>query len=227
MTEQKLFAPLAVAPDDFDFEEVDDEELDEIEICPGVFASRNILEGEQRRALNLLEDAETVKPLVLQAAKEVTRDNYQPREEVENASRIFMAVYDGTLKADDLAPHDSRIARFYKQLQRDEMKAFKQLFAMAIEYDYKLALEGAPGAAGADSPETAPAAPNASDLQEQPLQEQKHYLLNADEVAALLKIKKCMAYKIIRECNSELQAAGKLVIRGKVLKKYLLKKIEV
>lgn len=149
MTEQKLFAPLAVTPDDFDFEEVDDEELeelDEIEICPGVFASRNILEGEQRRALNLLEDAETVKPLVLQAAKEVTRDNYQPREEVENASRIFMAVYDGTLKADDLAPHDSRIARFYKQLQRDEMKAFKQLFAMAIEYGYKLALEGAPGA---------------------------------------------------------------------------------
>ena len=45
MTEQKLFAPLAGAPDDFDFEEVDDEELDEIEICPGVFASRNILEG--------------------------------------------------------------------------------------------------------------------------------------------------------------------------------------
>lgn len=149
MTEQKLFAPLAIAPDDFDFEEVDDEELeelDEIEIFPGVFASRNILEGEQRRALNLLEDAETVKPLVLQAAKEVTHDNYQPREEVENASRIFMAVYDGTLKADDLAPHDSRIARFYKQLQRDEMKAFKQLFAMAIEYGYKLALEGAPGA---------------------------------------------------------------------------------
>ena len=149
MTEQKLFAPLAVAPDDFDFEEVDDEELeelDEIEIFPGVFASRNILEGEQRRALNLLEDAETVKPLVLQAAKEVTRDHYKPREEVENASRIFMAVYDGTLKADDLAPHDSRIARFYKQLQRDEMKAFKQLFAMAIEYGYKLAQEGAPGA---------------------------------------------------------------------------------
>ncbi len=46
MTEQKFFAPLAIAPDDFDFEEVDDdEELDEIEICPGVFASRNILEG--------------------------------------------------------------------------------------------------------------------------------------------------------------------------------------
>lgn len=146
MTEQKLFAPLAVAPDDFDVEEVDEQELDEVEIFPGVFASRNILEGEQRRAVNLLEDAETVKPLVLQAAKEVTRDYYQPREEVEKASRIFMAVYDGTLKADDLAPHDSRIARFYKQLQRDEMKAFKQLFVMAIEYGYKLAQGGAPGA---------------------------------------------------------------------------------
>ena len=117
MTEQKLFAPLAVAPDDF--EDFDSEELDEVEILPGVFASRNILESEQRRALNLLEDAETVKPLVLQTAKEITRDHYQPREEVEKASRIFMAVYDGTLKADDLAPHDSRIARFYKQLQRD------------------------------------------------------------------------------------------------------------
>lgn len=55
MTEQKHFAPLAVAPDDFDFEEVDDKELDEVEICPGVFASRNILEGEQRRALMQLQ----------------------------------------------------------------------------------------------------------------------------------------------------------------------------
>lgn len=47
-----------------------------------------------------------------------------------------------------------------------------------------------------DSPETAPAAPNASDLQEQPLQEQKHYLLNADEVAALLKSKSAWLTKL-------------------------------
>lgn len=148
MTEQKHFAPLAVAPDDF--EDCDNEELDEIEIFPGVFASRNILEGEQRRALELLQDVETVKPLVLQAVKMVTRDFYQQREEVEKASRIFTAVYDGTLKADELAPHDSRIARFYKQLQRDETKAFRQLFAMAVEYGFTLAQEGKPGAAASE-----------------------------------------------------------------------------
>lgn len=53
------------------------------------------------------------------------------------------------------------------------------------------------------------------------------YLMSANEVASMLHIKQCMAYKIIRECNAELEAAGKLVIRGKVLRKYLLKKLEV
>lgn len=57
--------------------------------------------------------------------------------------------------------------------------------------------------------------------------EQENYLMGAQEVAALLNVKLSMAYKIIRECNAELQAAGKLVIKGKVLTKYLLKKIEV
>lgn len=57
--------------------------------------------------------------------------------------------------------------------------------------------------------------------------EQENYLMGAQEVAALLNVKLSMAYKIIRECNAELQAAGKLVIKGKVLTKYLRKKIEV
>ena len=57
--------------------------------------------------------------------------------------------------------------------------------------------------------------------------EQENYLMGADEVAALLNVTLSMAYKIIRDCNEELRAENKLVIRGKVLKKYLLKKIEV
>ena len=62
---------------------------------------------------------------------------------------------------------------------------------------------------------------------EPPLVEQETYFMDAGEVAKLLNVKTCMAYKIIRDCNTELKAAGKLVIRGKVLKKYLLKKLEV
>lgn len=57
--------------------------------------------------------------------------------------------------------------------------------------------------------------------------EQENYLMGADEVAALLNVTLSMAYKIIRDCNNELQKRNKLVIRGKVLKKYLLKKLEV
>lgn len=56
---------------------------------------------------------------------------------------------------------------------------------------------------------------------------QEKALLTAAEVAELLGCKMCMAYKVIRECNTELQAAGKLVIRGKVNRKYLLKKLDI
>lgn len=56
---------------------------------------------------------------------------------------------------------------------------------------------------------------------------EERYLLNAQEVAKLLGIKIGLAYRIIRECNSELKAMGKLVIRGKVNKRYLERKLEV
>lgn len=52
-------------------------------------------------------------------------------------------------------------------------------------------------------------------------------LLNAQEVSQLLGVKMCMAYKVIRECNQELSAMGKLTIRGKVNRKFLLQKLEV
>lgn len=52
-------------------------------------------------------------------------------------------------------------------------------------------------------------------------------LLTAEEVSQLLGVKMCMAYKVIRECNQELAAMGKLTIRGKVNRKFLLQKLEV
>lgn len=56
---------------------------------------------------------------------------------------------------------------------------------------------------------------------------EEKYLLDAHEVSALLGVKIGMAYAIIRRLNSELEKMGKIVIRGKVNKKYLLSKLEV
>lgn len=56
---------------------------------------------------------------------------------------------------------------------------------------------------------------------------EEKYLLTAEDVARLLNVKMGMAYKIIRECNEELKAMGKLTIRGRVNKKYLESKLEV
>lgn len=56
---------------------------------------------------------------------------------------------------------------------------------------------------------------------------EEKYMLSAGEVAKLLGIKIGMAYKIIRECNEELKAMGKLTIRGRVNKRYLERKLEV
>ncbi len=53
------------------------------------------------------------------------------------------------------------------------------------------------------------------------------YLLNAKEVAEMLDCKIGKAYSIIRELNAELAAKGKIVIRGKVNKRYLESKLEV
>ena len=56
---------------------------------------------------------------------------------------------------------------------------------------------------------------------------EEKYLLTAEDVARLLNVKMGMAYKIIRECNEELKAMGKLTIRGRVNRKYLESKLEV
>ena len=56
---------------------------------------------------------------------------------------------------------------------------------------------------------------------------EEKYLLTAEDVARLLNVKMGMAYKIIRECNEELKAMGKLTIRGRVYKKDLESKLEV
>ena len=52
-------------------------------------------------------------------------------------------------------------------------------------------------------------------------------MLDARDVADMLGIKLYLAYKIIRDCNNALKSSGKLTIRGKVNKAYLIKQIDV
>lgn len=56
---------------------------------------------------------------------------------------------------------------------------------------------------------------------------EEKYMLTASEVAARLGIKVGYAYKLIRQWNEELAAQGKLVIRGKINRKYFERKLEV
>lgn len=51
-------------------------------------------------------------------------------------------------------------------------------------------------------------------------------LMSAAEVSELLDIKISAAYKIIRNCNEKLAAAGKITIRGKVNRSYLMKQLD-
>lgn len=57
--------------------------------------------------------------------------------------------------------------------------------------------------------------------------ESEKYLLSASDIAAMLGVKKPTAYKIIREGNAQLAKAGKLTIRGKINRRYLLKMLDV
>lgn len=57
--------------------------------------------------------------------------------------------------------------------------------------------------------------------------EQEKALMTAQEVAALLGVKMCMVYRIIREAKEELKAAGKLTVRGRINRKYLFKKLDI
>lgn len=52
-------------------------------------------------------------------------------------------------------------------------------------------------------------------------------MLTANDVADLLDIKVSRAYAIIREMNKELKAKNKLVLRGRVNRKYFESKISL
>ena len=56
---------------------------------------------------------------------------------------------------------------------------------------------------------------------------QEKALLHVHDVCELLGINVGLAYKVIRDCNEELASMGKLTLRGKVNRKYLLKKLEL
>jgi len=51
--------------------------------------------------------------------------------------------------------------------------------------------------------------------------------VNAEYVSKLLSISIPYAYKLIQKLNSELEAQGYIVVRGKVSKVYLLEKLYV
>ena len=50
-------------------------------------------------------------------------------------------------------------------------------------------------------------------------------VLTANEVANILKVSVSKAYKIIAQLNKELAAKGKLVVRGRVSKRYFEERI--
>lgn len=56
--------------------------------------------------------------------------------------------------------------------------------------------------------------------------EEKSYYLSAREVAAAIPCSLSLAYKLIRNWNDKLQKQGKIVIRGKVNRKYFEKQME-
>ena len=53
------------------------------------------------------------------------------------------------------------------------------------------------------------------------------YMLSASDIVTILGVKKPTAYKIIRDGNAQLAKAGKLTIRGKINRRYLLKMLDV
>lgn len=57
--------------------------------------------------------------------------------------------------------------------------------------------------------------------------DQEKYLLSASDIVTMLDVKKPTAYKIIRDGNAALAKAGKLTIRGKINRRYLLKMLDV
>lgn len=54
--------------------------------------------------------------------------------------------------------------------------------------------------------------------------QQECLVMNAQEVAEALSVSITMAYKVIRQLNAELAAKGKIVVRGKVNRRYFQEK---
>lgn len=52
-------------------------------------------------------------------------------------------------------------------------------------------------------------------------------LITAQDVAEILGVKKSTAYKIIKSANSQLHMAGKIVVRGRINRRYLYKLLDV
>lgn len=53
---------------------------------------------------------------------------------------------------------------------------------------------------------------------------QESLMMTAKEVATALSVSIAQAYKIIRQLNAELKAKGKIVVRGKVNRRYFQEK---
>ena len=51
-------------------------------------------------------------------------------------------------------------------------------------------------------------------------------LIGAKQVADILGVKMATAYKVIRTLNAKLEAQGKITVRGKINKRYLLKMVD-
>lgn len=138
MTERTFFPPLAEKPGYMDdVKAVDD--MDDVEICPGVFASRNIVDGAAKATQRQLDAAEPVKPLVRQVLKQVAHDSYKPRAAMEQAANIFDALMYGDVEADYLEPNNKRLQVLCDGLLDDEPDDLHRLFLAAMEYGYKLA----------------------------------------------------------------------------------------
>ena len=53
------------------------------------------------------------------------------------------------------------------------------------------------------------------------------YYLNAKEVAAAMGVSVALAYKLIRQWNETLKKQGRLIVRGRINRRYFEKQMEV
>lgn len=56
------------------------------------------------------------------------------------------------------------------------------------------------------------------------MDEQKKFF-RVEEVAALLECSQSHAYKIMQQLNKELEADGKITVKGRISKRYLLERV--